>query len=54
MVWLKDCSVDRISKRTIFGLGAVAFFASLEIAFIVAVVLVALKFGFGVSIPLVG
>jgi hypothetical protein len=46
--------MDRISKRTIFGLGVVAFFATLEIIVIVVAVLVALKFSFGVSIPLVG
>jgi hypothetical protein len=47
-------SVDRISKRTVFSLGAVAFLTTLEIAVIVAAVLVALKFGFGIPIPLGG
>jgi hypothetical protein len=46
--------MKRISKRPVFGLGAIAFFATLEITVIIAAVLVALRFGFGVPIPLVG
>jgi hypothetical protein len=43
-----------MTKRTLFGLSAVAFFAILEIAVIVAAVMVALKVTFGVPIPFVG
>lgn len=46
--------MERLSKRAIFGLSAVALFAVLEVAFIVAAVLAILAYGFGVHVPLVG
>ncbi len=50
----KGPAMERMTKRTLFGLSAVAFFAILEIAVIVAAVMVALKVTFGVPIPFVG
>jgi hypothetical protein len=46
--------MEKMPKRTILGLGPGTFFLSLEIALLVAAVVTALRFGFGIRIPLVG
>ena len=46
--------MNRITKRTLFGLTAVGFFAVIEIGIIVVAVFVALHVTFGVPIPFVG
>lgn len=46
--------MDRISKRTLFGLTALGFFAVIEIGIVAVAVLVALHVTFGVPIPFVG
>jgi hypothetical protein len=46
--------MDEDRKRIFIGLGGVRLVLMLEITIIAAGVLVALKFGFGMHIPLVG